>query len=234
MDRHLDRAGRSRSQIIVMSRPAPAYIPVETIANLPLEHAWDDYDPYVAIGDPDERVVEKLETVSLKSVLAFALASTEWILYRLKNHTDFDLPWQYVDAQWASLVTWKLSYLWDPGHENTEGPVRGPIDMAVRQITNCHRALKLAEGEVDAALIGRVAEYILPDPKAFLSWQDQALERLARFYPRDEYGFGPSTPREALDPGVEMTVESGIVLAEEYVRTLDFSQNEFLNAKALL
>ena len=216
-----------------MPRPAPAYIPVETIASLPIEHAWDDYDPYVPIGQPDELVMERLSTVSLKSVLAFALASAEWILYRLKNHSESDLPWQYVDAQWASLVTWKLSYLWDPGHKDKEGPIRGPIDIASREITNCHRALKLAEGEVHAAFIARLAEFVLPDPKVFLSWQDLALERLARFYPRDEYPFGPSTPREALDPGVEMTVESGIVLAEEYVRTLDFSSNEFLNVKAL-
>jgi len=216
-----------------MPRLAPTYIPVETIASLPLRHAWDYEDPYVPIGEPDDLVVEKLKAVSLKSVLAFALASAEWILYRLKNHTDFDLPWQYVDAQWASLVIWKLSYLWDPGHQNTEGPIRGPIDIASRQITNCHRALKLAEGELDAALIARLAEFVLPDPEVFRTWQDQALERLARFYPRAEYPFGPSTPREALDPGVEMTVESGVVLAEEYVRTLDFSSNEFLNAAAL-
>jgi hypothetical protein len=234
VDDHLDWAGYSwKSQIIIVARTAPAYIPVEIIANLPLEHAWNDDDPYLSLGEPDQQVVEKLEMVSLKSVLAFALVSTEWILYRLKNHTDFDLPWQYVDAQWASLVIWKLSYLWDPGRENTEGRVRGPIDMAVRHITNCHRALKLAEGELDAALIARLAEFVLPDPKVFLSWQEQALDRLAKCYPRDEYGFGPATPREALDPGVEMTAESGIVLAEDYVRTLDFSSNEFLNAKAL-
>lgn len=129
-------------------------------------------------------------------------------------------------------MIWKLSYLWDPGHENTQGPIRGPIDMAMRQITNCHRALKLAEGELDAAPVARLAAFVLPDPQAFLSWQDEALERLAKFYPRDEYPFRPATPREALDPRVEMTAESGVLLAEEYISTLDFSSNEFLNAMA--
>jgi hypothetical protein len=74
----------------------PSYIPVESIAAYPIEHAWDDWDPYTLIGDPDPSVVERLGAVSLFAVLAFALASTEWILYRMKNHSDDDLPWQYV------------------------------------------------------------------------------------------------------------------------------------------
>jgi hypothetical protein len=220
-----------------MPRPAPAYIPVESIGAAPLQHVWDDYDPYVPLGDVDEAVVDALRGVSLKGVLAFALGCSEWVLYRLKNHLSDDaidrLPWEYVDAQWASLVKWKLSYLWDPGHEGKEGPVRGPVDVAMRQITNCHRALKLAEGEVDAALIDRVALLILPDPAGYLAWREAALERLGAIYPRDEYGFGPTTPREALDPAVEITAESGVPLAEAFVQSLDFSKNEFLNAAAL-
>jgi len=198
-----------------------------------LQHAWDVYDPYALLGEPDERVVEALRTVSLKGVLAFALGCSEWVLQRLKNHTDDRLPWDYVDAKWASLVKWKLAYVWDPGHEGKDNPVRGPIDVAMRQITNCHRALKLAEGELDAAVIERVAQLVLSDSSGFVAWRDAALQRLQALYPRDQYGFGPATPREALDPAVEMTAESGIALAEAFVRGLDFSNNEFLNPAGL-
>jgi hypothetical protein len=216
-----------------MARPAPSYIPVESIAAYPMEHAWDDWDPYELIGDPDPSVVERLRPVSRHGVLAFALACTEWILYRMKIHSDDDLPWQYVDAQWAGLLNSDLAYEWEPDQDHADGPVRGPIDMAVRQITNCSRALHLGEGELDAALIARVAVFVMPDPSTFLKWQDQALDRLAQLYERDGAGFGPPIPREALEPGVEMTAQSGIELARRYVQTLDFGNNEFLDAAAL-
>jgi hypothetical protein len=219
--------------VSLMPRPAPSYIPVETIAAYPIEHAWDDWDPYELIGEPDPTVAGRLQPVSLHAVLAFALACTEWILYRLKNHSESDSGWLYVDAQWAGLLNSDLAYEWEPGRDHMDGPVRGPIDMAVRQITNCGRSLYQQEGELDAALIAKIAVYVLPDPAAFLQWQDQALERLAKLYDRDGKGFGPPVPREAMDPGVQMTAKSGIDLAEQYVRTLDFSNNEFLDPAAL-
>jgi len=204
------------------------------IAAAPLQYIWDDNDPYIPLGDPDPQVIEKLEQVSLRAVLAFAVGCAEWVLYRLKNHSDASLPWEYVDAQWAGLFIWKLRYLWDPGHKDKDGPVRGAIDMAMRDLTNCSRALKLAEGQVDAAMIARLAEYVMSDPSVFLKWRDRALERLSQIYPLDnDEPFGQPMPREALDDAVVMTAESGVGLAEAYVRSLDFSKNEFLNAPAL-
>ena len=82
--------------------------------------------------------------------------------------------------------------------------------------------------------MARLAAYILPDPPVFLDWQNRALNRLQQIYPLDtENPFGFPTPREALDDTVPMTAESGIKLAEAFVRTLDFNDNEFLNATGL-
>jgi hypothetical protein len=216
-----------------VARPAPAYIPVETISALPIVHTWDDYDPYPLLGEPDDAVIEKLSGVALNAVLAYALGAAEWVFYRLKRHTTSNGPWDYVDAAWASLVIWEATYIWEPGRDHCDGPVRGAIDATIRQITNCINSLNQGGGEVDAAMIGRLAEYVLPDPSLFKNWQEAALERLAKLYDRKRWGNGPATPREALDPNVELTAESGVEMAWAYFRSLDFSQNEFLNADAV-
>src|SRR5579863_9939134 len=93
-------------------RPAPAYIPVEAIASSPIAHSWDDWDPYVLVGEPDDRVVERLQQVSLRARLAYALGCSEWICYRLQRHSLSLGPCEYVDATWARLLRWELGYVW--------------------------------------------------------------------------------------------------------------------------
>jgi hypothetical protein len=212
-------------------------MPVDALQAMPVAHAWDDGDPYLSVGDPDPKVVQALRGVSQRAKKAFAIAAAEWVVFRFGKLSESPLPLYYVEASWAGLVKWKLCYLWDPGHKDKDGPVRGPIDMTMRELTNCHRALKLGEGEIHAATIDKIARHVIPDPASYLAWQKEALARLHALYPLNpDDPFGPLVPRQALDPGVplaEVAPDEAGPLLNAYVNGLDFDKNEFLNKAAL-
>jgi hypothetical protein len=225
-----------------MALAPPPYMPVAALQAMPVSHGWDDWDPYPLVGDPDPAVEAALRRVSQRAKKAFATACAEWVWFRLARLYDSPSPRDYLEASWASVVDWALAYVWEPGHEHCDGPVRGPIDMAIRTLTNTHNALELAAGEVDAALLAKLALHVMPQtghdgahphaPGAFLAWQKEALGRLQALYPLDpREPFGPPVPRQALDPGVplaEVAPDRAGPLLRAFLNGLDFDRNEFL------
>jgi hypothetical protein len=208
-------------------------MPVDALQGMPVSHAWDDWDPYPLVGEPDPAVVDALAGLSQRAKKAFAIAAAEWVVFRFGKLSDDSLPLEYLEASWAGLVDWDLAYVWEPDRDHAAGPVAGPLDMAVRTLTNTHTALELAEGEQDAGLLAKLALHVIPDPAAYLAWQKEALARLAALYPFDPGDpYGPPVPRQALDPGVplaDVAPDKAGPLLNAFINSLDFDRNEFLD-----
>jgi hypothetical protein len=212
-----------------MARPAPAYIPVIQLQSMPIRHGWDDRDPYPALGEQDDVLMEQLAELSDRAKKAFTIACAEWVVYRLAHLDSDPAPLDYIEASWAGLTDWEIAYIWEPDSDAWQGPVRGPLDMAVRTITNCHYALGLGGGEGDGAFAVKLALYIIPDPKAFQDWLQMVVPRLQKLYPRDENNpMGEPVPREAMDPAVQITPELAEQILKTFLDGLDFAKNEFL------
>lgn len=210
--------------------PAP-YIPVAQLVAMPVEHEWDDDDPYEALGSGDDSLSAELKTVSDRARKAFAIAVAEWVIRRFGPPPD-EFPLDYLEASWAGLQDWELQQIWEPPQDRYRGPAGGAIDLAVRTVTNCHTALGMGGGDTEGAFLSKIAVYVIPDPGAFLAWRAKAVERLKRLYPRNDADpMGPPVPREALDPAVALdalATEKAAKLGRAFVAGLDFARNKFL------
>jgi hypothetical protein len=212
-------------------------MPVDALQAMPVVHAWNDDDPYVPVGEPDPALVEALLRLSPRAKKAFATAAGEWIVFRFGELSDDPGPRDYLESCWAGVIRWKLGYLWDPGRDRCDGPVRGPLDMMVRALTNCHRVLKLLDGQYDAALVAKLALHVIPEPADYLAWQKEAVARLTALYTFDRGNpSGPPVPRQAVDPGVplaDVAPDKAEPLLNAFVNGLDFDRNGFLNRAGL-
>ena len=216
----------------------PPYFSVADLQAQPITHTWDDWDPYPDLGDPDDALIEAARGISGLAREAFAIACAEWVIFRLGALTADRLPLAYIEASWARLINWQGASIWEPDIDHYLGPILGPQGLAAVTITNCHNALPLHDGAVDAAFAARIPRHVLPDPTPFLAWQEQAMARLHHLYPQVDADFlGPPVPRQALDPALpvaELTAGSCAMLLNAFVRDLDFAANAFLDANSFL
>jgi hypothetical protein len=88
-----------------------------------------------------------------------------------------------------------------------------------------------------------LAMHVLPEPERFEAWMFACAERLVNLYPApaddpfdDLFGErcherrGPLVAREALDPQYNYRPETAERLIDDFLRSVDFVNNPFLNS----
>jgi hypothetical protein len=210
-----------------------AYIDRSDIQDRTLRYRWDDWNFDDAEEPVDPELLQQLQKLSLRANIAFAVATTEWMVFRFERMLDDPLPFDYLEAAWAQIVDphYALEW-WDPlRDEEWVGPVKGPIREAVAWVINIMRDVdetKEHPAEMGASL-SKLTEHVLSDAAPYLAWRERALQRLQRFYPFDPADpLGDVVPREALDPALPFQPEQTESLVNRFLAGLNVEENDFL------
>jgi hypothetical protein len=147
------------------------------------------------------------------------------------------MPTQYLEAAWAQIVDWRYGALtWEERVNRGEwiGPVKGPIGTAMLRVMYAIQQVREnAFPELRAAWITKLASYIMPDQAPNYRWREEALRRLALWYPRDPTEtLGDVVPRQALDPDSGFNPEHAEALLNDFLASLNYEANPFLNSPA--
>jgi hypothetical protein len=206
----------------------PKFIP-PLPEDLPITHTWDDWDPYPLFGDEDEALEARLARVSDRAQIAFSIACAEWVVYRFRGFYSDKRLYEFIESAWASEMS--SDYVMPPrvGSDEWLGPVKGPLDLAFITVINTFYSTEDAAGEVDAAFASKLPLHVLPDDAPFIFWMEQVLNRLEKFFPRNDHEpLGMPVPREAMDPTVPIQSETMVEQIKSFFSNLDEIANPLL------
>jgi hypothetical protein len=212
-----------------MTFTIPSYIPIDKIANMPIEHHWDDYDPYILFPELNEDTMLFLSKMTERAKYAFAIGCAEWVVYRFQKFSDDPRPLQFLESCWAVEMSEMFESPDESEDEEWEGPVRGPIDLALMTVLNTFYGTDDRNSEEDAAFAELIPLHVLPNAEDFISWRDRILPSLIASYPYNEKDIlGMPVPREALDPSLPLNMDQRTKLVNDYLSNLPIDGNPFL------
>ncbi|HDH04683.1 MAG TPA: hypothetical protein ENH01_03075 [Nitrospirae bacterium] len=212
-----------------MSLITPKYIPIHIISQKNVQHEWSDWDPYEKIHLPNEGTMTVLSKVSNRGVTAFAIGCAEWVVYRFRKLSSDKTPYDFLESCWVLVMG--NEYVQPEGMEESEwkGPIRGAIDLALLTIVNTWNVSEYGSAEQEGGFAAQIALLVLQDKSLFLDWQEKVLQRLIKYYPRDEEApDGPPVPREVLYPSVDLETVQSDQLIKAFLSKVDYKSNPFL------
>jgi hypothetical protein len=196
-----------------------SWIPRGRLAALPVAHAWNDENPYNVIPRTEDALIRRCEHLSFRAQAAFVLACTEWVLGRFEGVFEDPLVDSYVEALWAAVVDPKFATFLSDFPASDEGPVRGPIAVAVSTATDMFRGCD----HRDAAFMVTLVRHVTGRDVAFEEWLEAILERLERLHPRGSEG---AVARELF--GIDLAADEESRLVRRFLRQLDAGKNRYL------
>jgi hypothetical protein len=201
-----------------------------------IRYRWDDWNVEAVDMPLDEGLYERLSAISQRAVVAFTVGTAEWIVHRFGALSHDRFPHQRVEAAWAQVVHFRYSFEQDVNLQDWNGPVRGPIGIAIRRVVY---AIQQAEEGFDpswrACRAAKLAEHVMPTSTPYHQWRERIMERLEQLYPlKPEDKLGEVVPREALDPDYDFRLEQTEVLINQFLSSLDYRSNPFLNSPATM
>lgn len=212
-----------------MIHPPKNYIPIKHLCDLSNHYEWDDWDPYEVVGEINGELVEKLAALSFRAVVTFAIGCCEWVVWRFKEKTDDQAPYQYIEACWIYILT--DIYKAPPVLKDRDwkGSVRGAINLSLMIVLNAIYNIEDECPEAEAAYVDAAALYILGNDPLYIEWRNKVLTRLNDFYPRqDNNPMGNPIPREILDVNTKFNYEESSILVNNFLSSLDISSNPFI------
>lgn len=212
----------------------PSYIERAEIADQHVVFTWDDSNTQIAEGETDRGLVHRLSQLSQRANVAYAITLAEWVAGRFQVFPGIRESYQYLEACWAAAIDLRYCrVVWEdyPHADKWEGPVRGPLWLAMRRLQQTIGSL-VEEGdpEYTASKLWQLALHVMPNPSALENWNRVALVRMAEGFPREENDLlGDVVPREFFYPDRETLPRETEALTNRFLRTLDPAENPFLN-----
>jgi hypothetical protein len=216
-----------------MTLPVPAYLQRANIQDRHLRFTWDDQEYEKAYEPLDKAVRARMEKLSQRANLAFAIACAEWSFHRFQPFADEpNLP-LYVEAAWAAVVDARYAnYYLEPRGDGWQGPARRPVAVTLMLLVDTIvRVENDDHPDIGAVSLANLAEHVMSDPTPFRAWHERVIQRLERLYPlnpRDTRG--EPVPREALDPDFDFQPGSAPALIGGFLKKLDYKSNPFLRS----
>jgi len=206
----------------------PSHIQLENLQG-PIAYEWSDKNPYPILGSVNPHTEEQLKKLSDRAILSFSISCAEWVVYRLLSLCDDDRPMKFLEACWVCEMS--LDYATPPesNEEDWKGPIRGAIDLSLMTILNTIISIEGGEAHVDAAFAELIPLHVLLDPTPFIKWRKIVYDRLTLLSLRTENDtLGNPVPREALDPGVEVSISSSPYFVSQFLEKIDPETNPFI------
>ena len=98
-----------------MTLSTPSYIQQANIQDPTIRYLWDDWNVEQAETPIDKKLKAQLKKVSLRSSIAFSIATAEWITFSFEQFIDDPVPLQYLEAAWSQSINFNYGFIWwDP------------------------------------------------------------------------------------------------------------------------
>jgi len=216
-----------------MTLPLPAYLERAKVQDRNLRFAWDDHRYELAYTPLDKAARARMERLSQRAILAFAVSCAEWIFYRFRPVSFPPFLDDYIEAAWAAVIDARYAnYYLEPRGEEWQGPDRKPLAVALMLLVDTIvRVENDDHPDIGALSLANLAAHVMTDPTPFHDWRERIVTRLERLYPlnpRDTRG--EPVPREALDPDFDFRPEMAPALIGAFLQRLDYKTNPFLRS----
>lgn len=202
--------------------------PKEKITAIPMTFDWDDWDPYEVVGEPNDKLIDKLSKLSFRANLTFSLGCTEWVVFRFSNVSEDPVPYQYLEAFWAFNMSDQFKAPKESEDEDWKGSVRGPINMALMTALNVIYGFEDGTPEPEAAYSDKIACHVLNSDPLYLKWRDRLLTRLESYKRDNKNAFGDPIPREILNTSVIIEPDQSNKLVKKFLSNIQIQTNPFL------
>jgi hypothetical protein len=197
---------------------------------MPIQHSWDDWDPYEIVGNSTISTEQLLSRISHNAKLIYSLGCAEWVLARFGQHDRSTEARHYLDACWAYEISDDYELPEELEDEEWTGPVLGPICLSLTTVLNTMYGFDEDNAEIDAAFAEKIALHVIPDHDVFMIWRNAVLTRLLEICPIDiEDLEGSRLPREILDPKIEIKVNEFSSLLQKTQSELQLKNNKFVH-----
>lgn len=218
-----------------------------------LNYEWDKekcgiyYHEYI-----NEKLSRVLWSLNHKATVGLATALSEWILWRLtlSNQNEFTQDFNSLEAIWVGLVDKK--YIIDLlGKRKKEGDkVMGPLWVTFKCMEDVR--YNYIEGKMfineKVSSLAAIARLVTPDSGFFDNWLSNTIKKAVELFPAEYYrgecndlrerydssGELP-IPREFyFDPAFDYSTENVDTLLTDFLSSLDYKNNEFLNSPEVM
>lgn len=231
-----------------MPKSLPKYLDNAGVIGTPLSHKWNsDIGGSFYFGkDHNVKLYRAVDECQFKAKMALGVAITEWAVWRFQGYVDLTDASNRVEAAWANVIeppyskSLKIKLKPTSGFANPE--VEGPFQLIVGLLGEIRAYyatgnIYLAEPIVKQAMLAR---HVLPNKQLFDNWLSESVRRIAEVFPRtgeydketEKYDSAHeiAVPREFFEPGFIYTTEAGRKLLHEFLNTLEFTKNPYLNS----
>jgi hypothetical protein len=230
-----------------MSREVPSYILAASVQATAIRYTWDDWNVRSAEQPLDIELIRVLETLPLRTTVAYAIGSAEWLVYRFLPLVQDNAPWAFLEASWAMMIDDHYTNYGDAtgwaeySQHDWAGAIKGPVKSALLAVESGLEELAWHAPEHPpnylkymarlAGQINALTQHVLPDATAYRQWSGQVIERLKAVYRLIEGDeIGDVVPPQAVDPSFPFKPERTEELVNVYLKGLDYTKNPFLSS----
>ena len=208
----------------------PAYVRQSVSSGAPVTHEWDGWDPYSVLPEPDDALMQRLEELSDRAMIAYETACAEWVTFRFSaEQIGDDLPEAFLQACWAFQMHKQFRAPLPFDEVDWKGPVRGAIDLALVTVLNTYYTTDEGRPAVQAAFADSLAAHVHNQDLAFREWRNLVVDRLTVFAKRSaDDPWGLAVPREMFDPGIPMTSDRAATFVQDFLSSVDTVTNPLI------
>jgi len=214
-----------------MTLPAPTYLERAKVQDRNLRFTWDDNRYERAYTPLDKTDRARMERLSQRAILAFAVSCAEWIFHRFRPVSIPPFLDDCIEAAWAAVVDARYAnYYLEPRGDEWQGPDRKPIAVALMLLVDTIvRVENDDHPDIGALSLANLAAHVMTVPTPFQEWRGRVMTRLERLFPLNSRDTrGEPVPREVLDPDFAFQPEMAPTLIGAFLRRLDYKANPFL------
>lgn len=211
----------------------------------PLNYKWNvATSEFYYVDANNSKVYEAIAKLNYKATYGIIAALCEWIYWRVSRHIDTPIPlaMMSLEAQWASIIDKRYSFVWNYTGDYISEPANGPIWAMLKIIYNPRISYFMGDSEfMDVDNLVMLARHIAPDKSSFDEWFIKTLKKGEKLFPFDISLKGQA---ETYDCSVESVIprefffefdydyekENNALLINQFLSSLDYNNNKLLNS----
>lgn len=217
----------------------PAYLVALKLSAMPLDYEWDTdfFNTFWAVTYEDNpRLANALRLLSTKGAFALGVACSEWVVARVKEHTDTSDAHLRIESAWAASIDPRYSTLPTPPPSPPSAPRQfaSPLRLAMKLIAYAHERYASDGEAVHGSTMGlaMLVDHIAGRHPAYGPWLAESLRRCHEHYPAADIPVEDEAPvpPELFHTDFIWNEEAVSSAMQRLLQTLDPAENPYLRS----